>query len=53
MHDTNPLLRATTGPRPPRRGLATRPVNPSDPGNSPCVPGQVNPSPRRTGGLTP
>ena len=53
MHTTIPLLRATACPRPPRRGLATRPVNPNDPGNPPCVPGQVNASPRRTGGLTP
>ena len=53
MHTTITLLHATACPWPPRRGLATRPVNPNDPGNPPCVPGQVNASPRRTGGLTP
>ncbi len=53
MHDTIPLLSATTFPRPPRRGLATRPVNPGYPGNPPCVPGHVKASPRRTERLTP
>ena len=53
MHTTIPLLRATACSWPPRRGLATRPVNLGDPGNPPCVPDQVNASPRRTEELTP
>ncbi|MFZ1575642.1 MAG: hypothetical protein WAT36_10500 [Chromatiaceae bacterium] len=53
MPDTFPLLRATAFPRLPRRGLATLQVNLGSPGNPRWVPGHVNASPQRTGGLTP
>ncbi len=53
MHTTLPLLRATACSRLPRRGLTTRQVNLGYPCNQHRVPGHVNASPRRTGGLTP
>ena len=52
MHDTIPLLRATTFPRLPRRGLTTLQVNLGYPCNPRCVPCHVNAGPQRTGGLT-
>ncbi len=52
MHDTFPLLRATTFPRLPRRGLTTLQVNLGYPCNQRRVPCHVNASPQRTGGLT-